>query len=99
MGTTNARGTEGGNRGNRSPLANMAREAAWASIARRSDAFAALVGPIITEIRAAGATTLKEIVAGLNERQVPAARGGKWSMTQLQRVLERLGSAAEPPEP
>ena len=41
---------------------------------------AAALAPIITEIRAAGATSLRAIVAELTKRGVPTARGtGSWS--------------------
>ncbi len=33
----------------------------------------------IVELRAAGATSLRAIAAELNERGIPAARGGVWS--------------------
>ena len=41
----------------------------------------------VDEIRAAGATTLRAICAGLNDRNIPAARGGAWSSTQVLRLL------------
>ncbi|MFZ2105277.1 MAG: recombinase family protein [Roseiarcus sp.] len=54
------------------------------AIARASD-----VLPIVADVQAAGATSLREIAAALNERGIPAARGGKWSAVQVQRVLSR----------
>lgn len=45
--------------------------------------------PIITDIQAAGAATLREIAAGLNERGIPTARGKSWSAVQVSRVLKR----------
>ena len=45
--------------------------------------------PIIAEIRAAGAVSLREIAAGLNCRGILTARGGRWSAVQVQRVLAR----------
>ncbi|TXN76689.1 recombinase family protein [Methylobacterium sp. WL8] len=44
------------------------------------------IAPVIAEIRAGGAVSLREIAAGLNERRIPTARGGTWSATQVQRV-------------
>lgn len=56
---------------------------------------AADLAPIIRDIRATGATSLRELAAGLNERSVPTARGGSWSPTQVARLLDRLqGQAA-----
>lgn len=43
--------------------------------------------PTISEIRAGGATTLRQIAAELNMREIPAPRGGEWSAMQVQRVL------------
>jgi hypothetical protein len=40
------------------------------------------------ELQAGGATSLRAIAAGLEERGIPAARGGKWSAVQVARVLE-----------
>jgi len=51
---------------------------------------AAAIAPIIVEIRAAGATTLRAIVAELNRRNVPTVRGtGRWSRTQVTRIMLR----------
>jgi hypothetical protein len=33
-------------------------------------------------------SSLRAIAAGLDERGIPAARGGKWSATQVMRLLE-----------
>ena len=45
--------------------------------------------PIIVDLRAAGATSLRDIAAGLNDRGIPTARGGEWSAVQVSRVLAR----------
>src|SRR4051794_25035414 len=41
--------------------------------------------PILAEIKAAGASSLREIAAALNARGIATARGGKWSATQVDR--------------
>lgn len=46
--------------------------------------------PAIHHAQAAGATSLREIAAALNESGIPAPRGGEWSAVQVQRVLARL---------
>jgi transposase len=46
-----------------------------AVMAQRAAERAADLAPIIAEIRAAGATSLRAIAAGLNERGIPTARG------------------------
>ena len=45
--------------------------------------------PIISELRAAGATSLRDLANGLNVRGIPAPRGGEWSAVQVQRMLAR----------
>jgi hypothetical protein len=45
--------------------------------------------PIIADVKASGASSLRQIAAGLNGRGIPTARGGKWSAVQVKRVLER----------
>ena len=49
-----------------------------------------ILGPTIAELQAAGATSLRAIAAGLNERGIPTSRGeGAWSAVQVSRVLAR----------
>jgi DNA invertase Pin-like site-specific DNA recombinase len=48
------------------------------------------VAPIIAQIQAGGAVSLRQIAKGLNDRGVPAPRGGQWQAKSVQRVLERL---------
>jgi DNA invertase Pin-like site-specific DNA recombinase len=59
---------------------------AQAQLAKRK---AADVAPVIAELRAAGATSLKAIADGLNGRGIPTARGSQWSATQVMRALNR----------
>jgi len=78
----------GGNRGV-TPFAKM-HKASQAAIQARADARAANVAPIIAELQASGATSLRAIADGLNARKIPAARGnGEWTATRVMRVLER----------
>ena len=66
------------------------RKAASEAITKRAKARAADLAPTITELQAAGATSLRAIAAGLNERGIPTARGaGTWSAAQVMRVLAR----------
>lgn len=48
--------------------------------------------PLIEEIRAAGVESPTSITKELNARNVPAAWGGRWSVTQTQRLLARLAA-------
>jgi hypothetical protein len=47
--------------------------------------------PIVKELQAAGATSLRALAAELNHRGIPTARGGEWSATQVMRLLEDAG--------
>ena len=42
----------------------------------------------IKELQVAGCESLRAIAAGLEERAIPTARGGKWSAVQVARLLE-----------
>lgn len=50
---------------------------------------AADLRPIIADLRAGGASSLRQIAAGLNGCGIPTARGRTWSAVQVKRVLER----------
>lgn len=66
----------------------LAGEAVQARVTER----AADLAPIIAELRAAGAASLRDIAAGLNEQGIPTARGrSAWTAVQVQRVLGRIG--------
>ncbi len=47
------------------------------------------IRPIIADVKASGASSLRQIAAGLNGRGIQTARGGAWSAVQVKRVLER----------
>lgn len=64
-----------------------------AAKAKLADARAADIAPVIDEVRVAGAASLREIAAALNERGEPAPRGGQWSAATVQRTLARLDEA------
>jgi DNA invertase Pin-like site-specific DNA recombinase len=65
----------GGDRGAR--LTAKARAAGRAVLQERARARAVDLAPTIKELRAAGCESLLTIAAGLDERGIPAARGGK----------------------
>ena len=48
------------------------------------------LAPVVTELRREGAGSLRGLAHGLNERGIPAARGGVWSAAQVQRIVARL---------
>jgi DNA invertase Pin-like site-specific DNA recombinase len=79
----------GGNRGTM-PTAKM-QKASKAALQTRAASRAADIAPVIAELRAAGASSLRALAEGLNAKGIPTARGnGEWSAVQVQRVLERL---------
>lgn len=85
-----ARGVKlGGDRGNLASVSAKGRANGLAKRQASAERRAADLSGIISEIKASGATSLREIAAGLNERAIPTARGGSWSAVQVQRVLQR----------
>src|SRR5262249_4308114 len=90
----------GGDRGAR--LTAKARAAGRVAQQAQARARAADIVPTIKELQAAGFESLRGIAIELDERGIPTARGGKWSATQVARLLEMTGSpfdaAAAQPE-
>ncbi len=77
----------GGDRGARLSAEQRARGRAartFQATARAMD-----LAPVISELRAAGASTLVALAEGLNRHGIPASRGGAWSATQVKRVISR----------
>ncbi len=83
-----ARGTKlGGDRGYR-----ITKEAAKAGVEARqtlAEERAADVAPVIAELQASGATSLRAIAEGLNAKGITTPRGGLWSAVQVQRAVAR----------
>jgi DNA invertase Pin-like site-specific DNA recombinase len=74
----------------RSRLTAKARKAGQEANARIAAERAAYVTPVIAELQATGAASLRAIAEGLNARGIPTARGiGPWSATQVLRTLGR----------
>jgi DNA invertase Pin-like site-specific DNA recombinase len=55
---------------------------------------AADLAPKIITLRSSGVTSLKAIAAALNADQVPTARGGQWTATQVSRLLAQIDGLA-----
>ena len=67
----------------------LGRAVGRAAKTERARARAADLKPILADLRASGAVSLRAMAAGLNSRGIPTARGGTWSAVQVKRVLER----------
>ena len=57
---------------------------------RAADVRAESLGPTIRKLRKAGFVSVKAIAGELNERRIPTPRGGKWHLTMVTRLLQRL---------
>jgi hypothetical protein len=79
----------GGDRGAR--LTAKQRALGRAALQEKARARASDLAPIVHELQTAGCESLRAIAAGLEERGIPAARGGKWSAVQVSRLLEAAG--------
>lgn len=71
------------------PKLAQARILGHAANRKAADKFAANVRPIIEQIRASGATSLRKVAAALQARGVPTARGGQWTVAQVSNVMRR----------
>jgi DNA invertase Pin-like site-specific DNA recombinase len=80
-----ARGTVLGNKTN----LNEARAKSEATRRARAEQGVANVLPVMRQIQAAGATTLRDIAAALNARGITTARGAGWDAKAVKRVLDR----------
>jgi hypothetical protein len=56
-----------------------------------ADKFAANVLPIVNAVRASGITNLRGIAQALNMRGVRTARGGRWHVSNVKNVIDRVG--------
>ena len=59
-----------------------------------ADRFAANVLPVIQQIRASGATSLRATAKALNARGIATARGGVWTPVQVTAALRRSSAQA-----
>jgi hypothetical protein len=79
----------GGDRGNLPAVAKDGAKASVAARIKKADSRASDLAPIIKELKASGAVSLRQIIAGLNAKGIKTARGGEWSAVQVQRIMER----------
>jgi DNA invertase Pin-like site-specific DNA recombinase len=88
-----ARGVKLGNPGNLKN-ADTGRANGRAARTKKAKARTADLAPIIADLQAVGAMSLRQIAAGLNARGIRTPRGGEWSAVQVSRVLDQLNRAA-----
>ena len=81
-----AKKAQGVKLGNRTNLAD-AQALGSASNRRAASVFAGNVLPIVRQIEASGATTLRAVAAALNARGIKTARGGAWHPTTVRNLL------------
>jgi DNA invertase Pin-like site-specific DNA recombinase len=80
----------GGNRGNLSGSGTKGHTASLATRQAKARSRASDLAPVIEELKASGAVSLRQIAAGLNARGIRTARGSEWSAMQVQRVIEQV---------
>ncbi|WP_341703838.1 recombinase family protein [Ferrovibrio sp.] len=85
----------GGMRGNSHAIHRLGVPKSLAARVAGAQSHATNLAPMISQIRAEGATTVRAIADELNERGVPSRRGGAWGPSQVMRLLKRL---AETPQ-
>jgi DNA invertase Pin-like site-specific DNA recombinase len=72
-------------------LGSPSPEKGAAAVSDAAQRYALTLAPVIAEIRAAGAVTLRDIAAQLQARSVKTARGGlAWSAQQVSNLINRL---------
>ncbi len=81
-----ASGNRLGNRTNAAVAAALGRKVQTAE----AEAFAANVLPIIESLRASGVGDLRGLAAALNNRGVRTARGGRWHVSNVKNLVDRL---------
>ena len=62
-----------------------------AAIAKNAARHARDLAPVVDDIRVGGATSLRAIAAELNDRGMLTRRGGRWHVSTVMNLLDRLG--------
>jgi DNA invertase Pin-like site-specific DNA recombinase len=81
-----AQGAKLGNRSNAAEAAALGREVQ----VQEAASFAANVLPIIESLRASGVRDLRGLAEALNNRGVRTARGGRWHVSNVKNLVDRL---------
>ncbi|PJN94593.1 resolvase, partial [Amaricoccus sp. HAR-UPW-R2A-40] len=62
-----------------------------AAVSANADRHAQDLALVVADIRSGGATSLRAIAAELNDRGMLTRRGGRWHVSTVQNLLDRLG--------
>jgi DNA invertase Pin-like site-specific DNA recombinase len=81
-----AQGAKLGNPRNAGEAAAMGRQVQAAD----ADTFAANIMPIVDAVRASGVADLRGLAKALNSRGVRTARGGRWHVSNVKNVIDRV---------
>ena len=65
-----------------------------AAISRNAERHALDLAPVVEDVWACGATSLRAIAAELNARGMLTRRGGRWHVSTVLNLLDRLGSGS-----
>lgn len=60
------------------------------TVAENADAFAQQLAPVLADIKTGGCTSLRAIAGELNRRGIVTRRGGRWQVSNVKNLLERL---------
>lgn len=88
-----ARGTKLGNPNGAEALrrAGQGNAAILNAIAANADAYAAALAPVVAAVQRSGRTSLRAIAEELNERGIVTRRDGRWHVSNVRNLLNRLG--------
>lgn len=91
-----ARGVKLGNPNGAAALhrAGKGGKALRAAVTRNADRFAADLAPVLDDIKAGGATSLRAIAAELNARGIRTRQDGQWQVSNVKNLIARMQKLA-----
>ena len=92
LAVTKARGVKLGNPNGAAALRHAGKGAVAlrSAVRRNADRFAVELAPVVADIQAGGATSLRKIAEALMARGMRTRRGGTWQVANVRNLLERL---------
>ena len=64
------------------------------TVTANADAFAEQLVPVLADIRTIGRTSLRDIAGELNRRGIVTRRGGRWHVSNVKNLLERIANGS-----